>query len=549
MTISTSVSKESDFSEMRALIIDDNSVSRIALSTVLRDIRIGRVKTTPGTHQARALLQTESFDIILCEYHFSGSESGQDLLDDIRATRLVPFSTVFFMVTGEATYERVAAVVENAPDDYLLKPFKPAVLEERLQRVLTKKRALAAIHQKIERKEFDSALAGCVAVVRDKGTYWIEAAHLGAELCLRTKRHQQAQLFYELVLKQKPLTWAGMGIAQLAYANHDWVKAKATLETLVANHGAFAEAHDMLARICFEEGALVQALAALRRAVEATPANLARLQKAGTLGFFVGDPAEAETWLSKAYRLGTASKAFEIQSVMLLTLLAQSRGASGKDLERYCVVLENAAEKTPDDFRLKVMVQVAQGCVSLARRQPGGVVSRLRTMAEWVRQDGYDIDCAINHLALLSRVGSQEIRLPDAPDWARDIARRHCTSKLAADLLCAAARTTPDLVAVIEAEQASTHQLANEAMSRLLKADADGTAARLAELARTTLNARIFGLAENLALKHHERLSPASLELLAQLQVLRQQVCPVGAPTPLTRISESARTGRSLALD
>ena len=139
--------------------------------------------------------------------------------------------------------------------------------------------------------------------------------------------------------------------------------------------------------------------------------------------------------------------------------------------------------------------------------------------------------------------------LPDAPDWVREIARRHCTSKLATDLLCAATRNTPDLIAVIEAEQASTHQHANEAMSRLLKADADGAAQRLAELARTTLNARIFGLAENLALKHHDRLSQASLTLLAQLQVLRQQVCPAGAPTPLTRISESARTGRWLALD
>lgn len=49
---------------------------------------------------------------------------------------MVPFKTVFLMVTGEVTCERVAEVVENAPDDYLLKPFKPSALEERLQRAL-----------------------------------------------------------------------------------------------------------------------------------------------------------------------------------------------------------------------------------------------------------------------------------------------------------------------------------------------------------------------------------------------------------------------------
>ena len=113
-----------DFSEMKALIVDDNNMSRITLASVLRDCGIGRIKTVPGTHQARVHLQANTYDVILCEYHFSGPESGQDLLDEIRYTRMVPFRTVFFMVTGEATYERVAEVVENAPDDYLLKPFE-----------------------------------------------------------------------------------------------------------------------------------------------------------------------------------------------------------------------------------------------------------------------------------------------------------------------------------------------------------------------------------------------------------------------------------------
>jgi hypothetical protein len=67
----------------------------------------------PGTHQARVHLQANTYDVILCEYHF-GPESGQDLPDEIRYAHGA-VSTVFFMVTGEATYERVAEVVRTHP--------------------------------------------------------------------------------------------------------------------------------------------------------------------------------------------------------------------------------------------------------------------------------------------------------------------------------------------------------------------------------------------------------------------------------------------------
>ena len=111
------VSRDFDLGKMTALVIDDNDASRMTVSGVLRDIGIGRVKSVRGTLQAKAHLKDASYDVILCEYHFTGPETGQDLLDDIRRKRLVPYNTIFFMVTGEAIYDRVASVVENAPDD------------------------------------------------------------------------------------------------------------------------------------------------------------------------------------------------------------------------------------------------------------------------------------------------------------------------------------------------------------------------------------------------------------------------------------------------
>ncbi len=531
---------------MKALIIDDNNMARITLTSVLRDCGIGRVKSVSGTHQARIHLQANTYDVILCEYHFTGSENGQDLLDEIRYTRMIPFRTVFFMVTGEATYERVAEVVENAPDDYLLKPFKPSALEDRLHKALAKKIALLPIYQKMESKDFEAALSLCADMVRKLETHWLDAARIGAELALYLKHHEQAQVFFDMVIKAKALPWAKLGLAQLAYAGDDPAKARGTLEALVSNTSAYADAYDLLARIYFEEGKLSQALDTLRRGVEATPANLQRLQKLGSLAYFVGEAAESEAMLNKAFRLGFGTRAFDLQSVLQLALLAQARGASTKDIERFCVQLESALARTPDDFRLSTLNQIAQACAAMARKNPAEVVRRIKAMEAWLDHPEFDFECACNVLSLLGLLGSQEIRLPDAPLWVQRIARRHCISKTAADLLCASLGGLKELVEIVEKEQAQITFQANDAMSRLLKGDADGTVARLTQLARETLNARLFSLVDSLAVKHQARLNDASMTLILQAQEVRQKYCSHGTQVSLARMDEAGRTGRML---
>ena len=73
-------------------------------------------------------------DFVLCEQNFNDDSAytGQNLLDDLRRAQLLPYSTVFIMVTGEATYSKVAEAAESSLDGYLLKPHKPSVLLERL---------------------------------------------------------------------------------------------------------------------------------------------------------------------------------------------------------------------------------------------------------------------------------------------------------------------------------------------------------------------------------------------------------------------------------
>ena len=83
------------------------------LSAQLRDLGLTQVRQVSRVRDARLLLEHTPFDIVLCDYHFGGHEtSGQDLLDELRREGLLPYSTVFVMVTSEATYAKVAEAAE-----------------------------------------------------------------------------------------------------------------------------------------------------------------------------------------------------------------------------------------------------------------------------------------------------------------------------------------------------------------------------------------------------------------------------------------------------
>ena len=97
------------------------------------------------TAVARRQLEHRSFDFVLCEHRFpEESASGQDLLDDLRRCQLLPFSTIFNMITGEATYAKVAEAAESAVAGYLLKPHKATQLGERLHQARVRKLSLQA---------------------------------------------------------------------------------------------------------------------------------------------------------------------------------------------------------------------------------------------------------------------------------------------------------------------------------------------------------------------------------------------------------------------
>jgi DNA-binding response OmpR family regulator len=534
-----SAQKENDFGEMTALIIDDNDASRMTVSGVLRDIGIGRVKSVRGTRQAKEHLKEVTYDVILCEFHFSGPETGQDLLDDLRRNKLVPFNTIFFMVTGEAIYDRVAGVVENAPDDYLLKPFKPGTLEVRLNRALSKKIALLPIWKNLEEGAIDKALIRCKLMVRDKQTFWLDAARMGAEICLHLNRQAEAEQFYNMVLEAKALPWAKLGIAEVAMTSNDAERARDSLEELVSESGAYVDAFDMLAKVYFEEGSMQRTLETLRKAVEATPSNVVRLQKLGTLAMLMGQSEEAESTLSKAFRLRQGNRDFDPQTLVLLLLLAMSRGEQPKEMERYVGPLSALVASAPSDKRLQNLKRIADICVAVAQGDKTTAQKGLRDIEGRLLAPGFDFESAIHLLTLTDRLAPKGITPADIPAMAKALSRRLSVSKAAVELLVAATGGHAQLAEAIAKEHAEINLKINDVMSRVLDGDIDRAARGLAELAKATMNGRIVSLAENLTAKHAQKMNQQSLRMVQEVIDLAAKSGISAQGVQLARITDS----------
>ncbi|MEQ1658133.1 MAG: response regulator, partial [Hylemonella sp.] len=154
---------DDDLSNTRALVVDGNPTSRAILVNQLREFGVGAVEQATRSIDARKVLELKTFDIVLCEQYFQpGTPTGQDLLDDLRRNQLLPFATVFIMVTGEATYAKVAEAAESALDGYLIKPHTATRLAERLYQARQRKAALADIFAAIEAEDFETGARLCL---------------------------------------------------------------------------------------------------------------------------------------------------------------------------------------------------------------------------------------------------------------------------------------------------------------------------------------------------------------------------------------------------
>jgi CheY-like chemotaxis protein/cytochrome c-type biogenesis protein CcmH/NrfG len=494
-------SMEDDFSNCTALVVDGNPNSRSILVAQMRELGLRYVAQSTRTVDARKHLESQRFDFVLCEMHFADeSTSGQDLLDDLRRNHLLPFHTVFIMITGEATYTKVAEAAESALDGYLLKPHKAVHLVERLQVARVRKLSLQEIFDAIDAQEFERAAALCLARFESKGLFWLYAARVGAELLLRLERYDDAQALYHAVVAAKTLPWAKLGVARTQVEAGRLTQATTTLEKLIGEDPTFADAYDVMGRAQFELGQFDKALATYKLAATLTPASITRLQNAAMMTFYAGDHAEASRLLDRTTRVGLESKMFDPQTLVLLAF-TRLEIEDRRGLQRCQDDFVRLMEKSPDNVRLHRLSNFADMVAALQRQETGVALDAVTSLAAEITHADFDFESAGNLLAVLANMRLRSVHFADADRTVQTLGMRFCSNRSVTELLAACAAAHEPYAERIRNAQTTVLELAEAAVSQSLAGNLTAAVRSLLEHAGTTLNVRLIDNAYQLLLK------------------------------------------------
>ena len=117
---------------MKVLLVDDSGTMRSIQRRCLGKLGIENVVEAEDGVQALTLFESTVFDVVLTDWNMPNMD-GLTLLQEIRKrNREIPV----VMITTEAERSRVVQAIQFGVSDYLVKPFTPDGLREKLEKWL-----------------------------------------------------------------------------------------------------------------------------------------------------------------------------------------------------------------------------------------------------------------------------------------------------------------------------------------------------------------------------------------------------------------------------
>lgn len=119
-----------DLQKLHILVVEDNPRTLKLIQAVLKDMGVGQAFTANDGREAQSFLDAggELINLIICDWNMPRM-SGLELLKQVRMS--YP-DMPFLMVTARGTIDSVTAAKKNGVSAYIVKPFSPAELEQKV---------------------------------------------------------------------------------------------------------------------------------------------------------------------------------------------------------------------------------------------------------------------------------------------------------------------------------------------------------------------------------------------------------------------------------
>lgn len=120
-------------SDMKILIVDDFSTMRRILKGALKQMDLRNIIEAEDGNLALKTLKQEKIDLILADWNMPNM-NGLELLKAVRGDETLK-EIPFIMITAEGQKDNVMEAVKAGVSNYLIKPFTPETLNEKIKKV------------------------------------------------------------------------------------------------------------------------------------------------------------------------------------------------------------------------------------------------------------------------------------------------------------------------------------------------------------------------------------------------------------------------------
>lgn len=120
-------------SAIRVMVVDDQTSMRAMIRRTLQDLGFRDVRDKASAAEALDDVRADRVHLIISDYNMPEMD-GLQFLQEVRKDPVIG-KTVFIMLTASAEKEIVQKAAEMGVNNYVVKPFAPASLKEKIERV------------------------------------------------------------------------------------------------------------------------------------------------------------------------------------------------------------------------------------------------------------------------------------------------------------------------------------------------------------------------------------------------------------------------------
>ncbi len=354
------------YQKKKCLIVDDMNEVRGSLKRMLTKLGVERADTAATSEQAVEMCDKVSYDLVLCDYNLGSGRDGQQVLEELRYRKRLRNSSIFLMITAETSRDMVLGALEYLPDDYLTKPITPALLQNRLNKIVIRHEDLMPIKLALDDEDYERAIIECENRLNAGGKYTSSYLRIKAELLFRLARFDEAQTLYEASLKQNNPVWAQLGLGKTYLAQKRFVDAEKQLKSVVSLDNRYVEAHDLLAEIYAAQADFKKSQECMQNAVDVSPKSVLRQRRLANVASQNDDREATLKARQGALRVGehscfyTPQDYFDVVSELLHEDPLSTKEERSKNAAAADMYIRRAEKKHPQENHISVQATAAK---------------------------------------------------------------------------------------------------------------------------------------------------------------------------------------------